>query len=624
MDTAEIRRRFVGPLRARPGTPPVPSASLLLDDPNLLFVNAGMVPFKPYFLGQETPPYDRAVSVQKCVRTPDIEDVGKTTRHGTFFEMCGNFSFGDYFKEGAIELGWELVTRSQSTTAAWASRRTGSTPPILDGDDEALGLWRRSPGCPTSGSSGWAPRRTTGRWACPGPAARARRSSIDRGPDVRRPTATSRAEDRYLEFWNLVFMQDELSRGAVQGGLRHRRLAAEEEHRHRHGPRAGRLPAPGRREHVRDRRHVPGHREGRGAHRPPLRRRRERARRRRPVPRGRRPRPLLDDADQRRRHARQRGPRLRAAPAAAPRRPLDAAARLRGPRAARAAADLARQDGGDLRRAAPRLGADLDRRVRRGGRVPADAARRHRDLRPGHHRGEAVGRRPALGRQGVRAARHLRLPDRPDPRDGGRAGAERRRGRLPPADGRAARPRQGRRARQEGPAPRRLGLPRGRRLARPRRRVHRLRRGRHRGRGARHRHAPAARWSRPARATSIELVLDRTPFYAEGGGQLADQGVIELDNGARIEVRDVQSPITGLVVHQARVLSGEVTLGASRAGAGRRRAAPLDLALAHRDPHGAQGVPRGARRDRDPGRLGEHARPVPVRLLRHRRGARRR
>ncbi|MGH3346456.1 MAG: alanine--tRNA ligase-related protein, partial [Nocardioides sp.] len=111
MDTAEIRRRFVSHFE-RAGHTAVPSASLLLDDPNLLFVNAGMVPFKPYFLGQETPPYDRAVSVQKCVRTPDIEDVGKTTRHNTFFEMCGNFSFGDYFKEGAIELGWDLVTRS--------------------------------------------------------------------------------------------------------------------------------------------------------------------------------------------------------------------------------------------------------------------------------------------------------------------------------------------------------------------------------------------------------------------------------------------------------------------------------------------------------------------------------
>ena len=139
-------------------------------------------------------------------------------------------------------------------------------------------------------------------------------------------------------------------RGAVEGGLRHRGLAAEEEHRHGHGPGAGRLPAAGRRQHVRDRRDVPGDREGRGADRPEVRRV---ARERRPVPGRGRPHPQHDDADQRRRHAGQRGPRLRPAPAAAPRGALDAAARHRGPRAAGAAARQPRQDGRDLHRAEP-------------------------------------------------------------------------------------------------------------------------------------------------------------------------------------------------------------------------------------------------------------------------------
>ncbi len=113
METAEIKRRWLQ-FFAESEHAVVPSASLIADDPNLLFVNAGMVPFKPYLLGQAEPPWRRATSVQKCVRTLDIEEVGKTTRHGTFFQMNGNFSFGDYFKEGAIELAWRLVTGSQS------------------------------------------------------------------------------------------------------------------------------------------------------------------------------------------------------------------------------------------------------------------------------------------------------------------------------------------------------------------------------------------------------------------------------------------------------------------------------------------------------------------------------
>jgi alanyl-tRNA synthetase len=114
MRTAEVKRRFLAHFEAN-GHTVVPSAPLpAIDDPNLLFINAGMVQFVPFFLGQRTPPYQRAASVQKCIRTPDIDEVGKTSRHGTFFQMNGNFSFGDYFKSGAIPLAWELSTKPVS------------------------------------------------------------------------------------------------------------------------------------------------------------------------------------------------------------------------------------------------------------------------------------------------------------------------------------------------------------------------------------------------------------------------------------------------------------------------------------------------------------------------------
>jgi alanyl-tRNA synthetase len=208
MDTAEIRRRFVAHFE-RDGHTPVPSASLLLDDPNLLFVNAGMVPFKPYFLGQETPPYARATSVQKCVRTPDIEDVGKTTRHGTFFEMCGNFSFGDYFKEHAIELAWDLVTKPQSD-GGWGFDESVLYPSVYVDDPEAVALWRKITGLPDDRIARLGKSENYWSMGVPGPGGPCSEILIDRGPAYGADGDFS-AEDRYLEFWNLVFMQDELS-----------------------------------------------------------------------------------------------------------------------------------------------------------------------------------------------------------------------------------------------------------------------------------------------------------------------------------------------------------------------------------------------------------------------------
>ncbi len=222
MDTSDIRRRFIKHFEDNTSIGQhvaVPSASLIADDPNLLFVPAGMVPFKPYFLGQETPPYDRATSVQKCVRTPDIEDVGKTTRHGTFFEMCGNFSFGDYFKQGAIELAWELVTKSQAD-GGWGLEESRLWPSILQGDDEALALWMKVTGLPAERIVKLGPAENYWSMGVPGPGGPCSEILYDRGdkygPDGDFATTTrlsmpEKLEDRYLEIWNLVFMQDELS-----------------------------------------------------------------------------------------------------------------------------------------------------------------------------------------------------------------------------------------------------------------------------------------------------------------------------------------------------------------------------------------------------------------------------
>ncbi len=208
MDTAEIRRRFVAHFEAN-GHTVVPSASLLLDDPTLLFVNAGMVPFKPYFLGQETPPYPRAVSVQKCVRTLDIEEVGKTTRHGTFFQMCGNFSFGDYFKEGAIRLAWDLVTKSQAD-GGYGFDESVLYASVYEDDDEAVTLWKQEAGLPDDRIIRLGRKDNYWSMGVPGPGGPCSEILIDRGPAFGADGDWD-AGDRYLEFWNLVFMQESLS-----------------------------------------------------------------------------------------------------------------------------------------------------------------------------------------------------------------------------------------------------------------------------------------------------------------------------------------------------------------------------------------------------------------------------
>src|SRR5258706_1537945 len=146
MESAEIARRFLDYFAQR-GHTVVRSASLVADDPTLLLVNAVMVPFKPYFPGQLVPPFPRAASAQKCVRTPDIDEVGKTTRHATFFQMLGNFSFGDYFKEQAIPLAWALLTRPQSD-GGFGFPDGRLWPTVYTGADETYSTWRNAVGLP--------------------------------------------------------------------------------------------------------------------------------------------------------------------------------------------------------------------------------------------------------------------------------------------------------------------------------------------------------------------------------------------------------------------------------------------------------------------------------------------
>ena len=214
MESAEIRTRFLRYFADR-GHQMVPSASLLLDDPTLLFVNAGMVPFKPYFLGEVPPPYPTATSVQKCVRTLDIEEVGKTTRHASFFQMAGNFSFGDYFKSRAIPYAWDLLTSSISDGGyGFADDRLWVT--VYHDDDEAADIWHRDVGLPTERIQRRGQVDNFWSMGVPGPCGPCSEIYYDRGPDYGPEGGPIVDEDRFLEVWNLVFMQFERGEGPAK------------------------------------------------------------------------------------------------------------------------------------------------------------------------------------------------------------------------------------------------------------------------------------------------------------------------------------------------------------------------------------------------------------------------
>ena len=206
MKTADIAQRYLSYFEKNDHLI-VPSASLVSDDPSLLFTVAGMVPMIPYLTGVVPAPHPRIADLQKCIRTNDIEEVGRTARHGTFFQMLGNWSFGDYFKEGAIRYAWELLTSAEADGGLGFDEKDLWVT-VYETDDEAEAIWRDIIGLKPERIQRLGRADNYWNTGQPGPGGPDSELFFDRGPAYGKDGGPAVDDSRFLEIWNLVFMQD--------------------------------------------------------------------------------------------------------------------------------------------------------------------------------------------------------------------------------------------------------------------------------------------------------------------------------------------------------------------------------------------------------------------------------
>ncbi len=562
MKSTEVRERFLSYFEAR-GHRRVPSSSLIpAEDPTLLFTNAGMNQFKDVFTGREKRDYRRATTSQKCVRAGgkhnDLDNVGYTGRHHTFFEMLGNFSFGDYFKDEAIRFAWELTTDREKGYGLDPQRLWAT---VYTDDDEAARLWERH-----------LPRERILRfgekdnfWAMgeTGPCGPCSELHYFQGADpaANRPELVNGAGDDTLEIWNLVFMQFErdasgkmtpLPKPSVDTGAGLERVTAVLQGANNNFDTDLFRPDP---------------RADRGALGPLLRRGHGPAGC--AVSRRRRPRPRRDHADSRRRPALQRGPGLRAAAHPPPGAPLRQAPRDRVPAAVPPGAGRAG------RRRVPR-DLLLPRRPRRGGRRCRDRPRPRRrggEVRQDHDGGRRprgggdLGAAPARGGGVVRARPCSAFTTRTAfPLDlieeiaGDEGVAVDRDGYERQLEKQRATSRAG--AKFEAAD---ASVFEKLELADP----HSVFRGYPELDFVALEGARVVGLVRDGQSVSAleagqvgEAVTDRTVFYPEGGGQVADTGTWSWPAG-EAEVTDVRRPLPGVIAHRVRVEAGRLELGAT-------------------------------------------------------------